>query len=110
MSPPRWRLECASNTGTLLCQALDRVSLSSTNGVLGAVSVQLENDAKTPAILVQVPLGIAIANAVRVGTKSGPGQTLSVVTCTREGCLARRRRSRCSLPTTCSTRTPMRVR
>lgn len=85
-----WRLECASTTGgSLACEALDRVSVRTTGAVVGGLSVHFLADGKTPEILVQVPLGIAVPAGVRVGTNSGIMQTLPVSTCNRDGCFAR---------------------
>jgi len=86
-----WRLECASNAADLACQALDRVSLRANNAVVGALSVRLSRDKKTPVLFVQVPLGIAIPNAVRVGTGSGALQTVQILTCNRDGCFGNAR-------------------
>jgi invasion protein IalB len=82
-----WRLECSSaTTGDLVCQALNRVSVRATNAVVGALSIRLGGDKKTPMLYVQVPLGIAIPNNVRVGTPNGVVQTVKILTCTRDGC------------------------
>jgi invasion protein IalB len=86
-----WRLECSSNAADLSCQALDRVSLRANNAVVGALSVRLSRDKKTPVLFVQVPLGIAIPNAVRVGTGSGAVQTVQILTCNRDGCFGNAR-------------------
>ncbi len=90
-SPPMivvsgWRLECSSTTANLSCQALDRVSMRANNAVVGALSVRLSGDKKTPILFVQVPLGIAIPNGVRVGTTSGAVQTVQILTCNGNGC------------------------
>ncbi len=82
-----WQLECASGmSGALACQALDRVNVRANNAVVGALSIHLTSDKRTPLLYVQVPLGIAIANSVRVGVPNGVVQTVKILTCTRDGC------------------------
>lgn len=82
-----WQLECASgNTGVLACEALDRVNVRANNAVVGALSIRLSSDKRTPLIFVQVPLSIAIPNDVRVGTPNGVVQNVKILTCTRNGC------------------------
>ncbi len=44
-----------------------------------------------PIVFVQLPLGIAIPNAVRVGTAGGALQTIAILTCNRDGCFGNAR-------------------
>jgi invasion protein IalB len=84
-----WRLDCATTAGTFACQLVNRVSLRSNNAVVGAVAVHLSGDGKSPLIDVQVPLGIALAPGVHIGTASGALQAVSLVRCRVDGCYAR---------------------
>jgi invasion protein IalB len=64
-----WRLDCATTAGTF--------------------AVHLSGDGKSPLIDVQVPLGIALAPGVHIGTASGALQAVSLVRCRVDGCYAR---------------------
>ncbi len=82
-----WQLRCTSgSTGVVACEALDRVNVRANNAIVGALSIHLGSDKRTPLLDVQVPLGIAIPNDVRVGTPNGVVQSVKILTCTRDGC------------------------
>lgn len=84
-----WRLECDSLGGGLQCQLIDQITARGNNAVISAISVRRTSDAGMPVMIVQVPLGIAVDDAVRVGFENGAVQTLPVFTCNRNGCFAR---------------------
>lgn len=84
-----WRLECDSLSGPLACQVTDRVTARANDAVISAISLRIDPLAKTPVMLVHVPLGIAVQDAVRVGFETGAVQTLPVYTCNAGGCFAR---------------------
>ncbi|HEY0798911.1 MAG TPA: invasion associated locus B family protein [Candidatus Baltobacteraceae bacterium] len=83
-----WSLQCGSPGGKVACQVLDQVVIRSNNAVLGAVDVQLPAGAKSPLVFVQIPLGTAVDDPVRVGFTGGPTQSVPVATCNRNGCFA----------------------
>lgn len=84
-----WRVECASQSSALSCQLIDQVTARANNGVLAGVTVVQTGAAKTPTIVVQVPLGAALDQSVRVGFNSGAEQLLPFVSCYNNGCFAR---------------------
>jgi invasion protein IalB len=84
-----WRLECNTVAGSLQCLLLDQVTARSNNAVISAISIRRANDGKSSAMVVQVPLGTAVDDAVRVGFENGAVQTLPFYTCNRSGCFAR---------------------
>ena len=84
-----WRLECDSRSGPLACQLIDQVTARSNNAVISAISLHVDAMTKGPIMVVQVPLGIAVEDAVRVGFENGAVQTLPIYTCNRNGCFAR---------------------
>jgi invasion protein IalB len=84
-----WSLQCSSpGGGKLFCQLLDQVSVRSNGAVLAAISVHQPTGSKTPTMLLQVPVGIAVDEGVHVSVAAGTEQTLPVVTCNRNGCFA----------------------
>lgn len=83
-----WRVECSSRNNTLSCQLVDQVLTRANNGVIAGISVLQAGDAKTPTMVVQVPLGVGVADGVRIGIGSDE-QLLPFISCYGNGCFAR---------------------
>jgi invasion protein IalB len=73
----------------LICQLFNQVAIRSNNAVIGAISIRRPSGAKTPIMIVQIPEGTALDDAVRVGFENGTVETLPFYTCNRSGCFAR---------------------
>lgn len=84
-----WRVECSSQSNALACQLIDQVTARANNGVIAGISVVQAGAAKTPTLVVQVPLGAALDQSVRVGFNSGAEQMVPFVSCYNNGCFAR---------------------
>lgn len=84
-----WRLECNTQSNTLLCQVLDEITARANGAVIAAVSIRLQQDGKTPLLIVQTPLGVAVDDPVHIGLEGGSGQSLAFLTCFSSGCFAR---------------------
>lgn len=84
-----WRVECSSRNNALSCQLVDQVLARANNGVIAGITVQQSSDGKTPVMIVQVPLGAAVDQPVRVGFSNGTQQALPFVSCYANGCFAR---------------------
>ena len=84
-----WRVECGSSGSALACVVLDEIRARANGTVLSAISLTMPAGSKSPQVVVQIPLGIAIDDGVRVGFENGAVETLRVYTCNREGCFAR---------------------
>lgn len=84
-----WRVECSSGNNALSCQLVDQVLARANNSVIAGISVLQTGTAKTPTIVVQVPLGVAVSDGVHVGLNGGDAETLSFVACYSNGCYAR---------------------
>ena len=84
-----WRLECSSQSNALSCQVVDQVVARSNNAVITGISIVQAGPAKTRTIVVQLPLGVALDQPVRVGFNAGPEQMLPFVSCYNNGCFAR---------------------
>jgi invasion protein IalB len=82
-----WRLDCTSVGGALECQLRDEVTARANNAVISA-SIRQDATSAAPLAIVQIPLGTAIDDAVRVGFNNGALQRLPVRTCNRNGCFA----------------------
>jgi invasion protein IalB len=83
-----WRVECSSRNNVLSCQLVDQVLARANNGVIAGISVLQAGEGKTPTMVVQVPLGVSIADGVRVGIGSNE-QLLPFISCYGSGCFAR---------------------
>lgn len=84
-----WRVDCSSRNNALSCRLVDQVLARANNGIIAGLSIVQTGDAKTPTMVVQVPLGAAVADGVRVGIIGGSEQTLPFVSCYNSGCFAR---------------------
>lgn len=84
-----WRVECTSANNALSCQLVDQITARANNGVIAGISVVQAGSAKAPTIVVQVPLGAALDEPVRLGFNGGAEQLLSFVSCYANGCYAR---------------------
>jgi invasion protein IalB len=84
-----WRVECSSQSNALACQLIDQVTARANNGVIAGISVVQAGAAKTPTLVVQVPLGAALDQPVRMGFNSGAEQMVPFVSCYNNGCFAR---------------------
>jgi invasion protein IalB len=105
-----WRLECNAPGGNkLFCQLLDQVSVRSNGAVLAAISVHQAGGSKVPTMLLQVPVGIAVDDGVRVSVQGSTGQTLPVVTCNRDGCFAQAQTGATLLEAMRTAKQPLRI-
>jgi invasion protein IalB len=104
-----WRTECGYQGPAVSCELLDRVTRRSDNVVIAAVSLRMPAGAKTPTLVVQVPLGIAVQNAVRIGFENGIVQNIRLTTCTRAGCFARGEASEPLISTMQGGKLPLRI-
>jgi invasion protein IalB len=82
-----WRVECANDGKVLDCRAIFQVTQRDNNQLIAAVAIRVPPDTKKPVILIQLPLGIQVAEAVTVRVDEAQPEKFGVQTCTQAGCL-----------------------
>jgi len=87
-SPPAaWRVECTGDGKTLDCRALQSlVNREDNKQLVALISVRTPSDTKTPVMMLQLPLGLNLAEPVQIHVDSGPVEKQQVQTCTNNGC------------------------
>ena len=85
--PAAWRVECAGDGKTLECRALQSlVNREDNKQLVALISVRTPPDTKTPVMMLQLPLGLNLAEPVQIHVDSGPVEKQQVQTCTNNGC------------------------
>jgi len=83
-----WRVDC-NNTGKALdCRAYNEVAQGDRRQIVSSISVRYAAEEKKPVIIVQVPLGILVSEAVAVSVDGDQPQRIVIETCTPAGCFA----------------------
>jgi invasion protein IalB len=81
-----WRVECTNNGKALDCRAYLDVVQRDNNQVITSVTVRYPTETKKPVMMVQLPLGILVSEAVAIGVDAGQPERSTVQTCTQQGC------------------------
>jgi len=85
--PAAWRVECTGDGKTLDCRALQSlVNREDNKQLVALISVRTPSDTKTPVMMLQLPLGLNLAEPVQIHVDSGPVEKQQVQTCTNNGC------------------------
>jgi invasion protein IalB len=82
-----WRIECANDGKALDCRAINRVNHRDTRELIAAVAVRIPPDSKKPAVIIQLPLGIQLADKITLRVDEGKPESYPIQTCTQTGCL-----------------------
>jgi invasion protein IalB len=82
-----WRIECANDGKALDCRAINRVNHRDTRELIAAVAIRIPPDSKKPALIVQLPLGIQVADKITLRVDEGQAEGFPIQTCTQTGCL-----------------------
>lgn len=88
--PAAWRVECSGNGKMLECGAIQqmvRVEKESRQLVAQLVA-RLAADTHTPVLLMQLPLGINVAEPIQLKVDAGAIEKHPLQTCTNAGCMA----------------------
>ena len=85
-----WVSQCASDSrgGVLQCSVKAEVGVAATGQLLASFTVNIPSDTHMPAMLVQVPLGLSLAEGVSLNVDGANSQTLPLQTCDTNGCYA----------------------
>jgi len=86
-TPAAWRVECAGDGKTLDCRAVQQMINRDDKHLVVQLSARIAPDTKAPVLLIQLPLGISLAEPVQLKVDNGPVERYPVQTCTNVGCL-----------------------
>jgi invasion protein IalB len=85
-SPPAaWRLECVGDGKTLECQTMQSLINRDDGKLVVLVSVRFPPKAP-PVMMLQLPLGLNVAEPVQIAVDKGVPDRQPVQTCTNAGC------------------------
>jgi len=84
--PAAWRVECTGDGKTLDCRAVQQVFQRETRQLLVSLVVRPAADAKTGAMILQLPLGLNLTEPILVKVDNGPPEKQPIQTCTNVGC------------------------
>jgi invasion protein IalB len=85
-APAAWRVECSGDGKTLDCRALQQIFHRETRQLLVSLLVRPAADGKSGAMIVQLPLGVNVAEPVLLKVDNGAPEKQSIQTCTNVGC------------------------
>jgi invasion protein IalB len=81
-----WRVECTGDGKTLDCRAVQQVFQRETRQLLVSLVVRPAADAKTGAMILQLPLGLNLTEPILVKVDNGAAEKQPIQTCTNVGC------------------------
>jgi invasion protein IalB len=84
-APAAWRLECVGDGKTLECQIVQSLVSREDGKLVVLVSVRLPPKAQ-PVMMLQLPLGLNVAEPVQIAVDKGVPDKQPVQTCTNTGC------------------------
>jgi invasion protein IalB len=86
-----WRVECTGDGKMLDCRAVQQLFQRIPNQgdrLLVAVLVRRPPDAKQAQMMIQLPLGLNLTEAIQVRVDNGTVETYPIQTCTNVGCFS----------------------
>jgi invasion protein IalB len=83
-----WRVDCNNNGKTLDCRAYNEAVQGERRQIVSSISVRYAAEEKKPVMIVQVPLGILVSEAVSVSVDGDKPDRIVIETCTPAGCFA----------------------
>jgi invasion protein IalB len=81
-----WRVECASEGKTFECRALQQLVQRDSNQLVAGITIRVPPETKKPVMMVQLPLGILVAEPMTMKVDEGQPERLAIQTCTPSGC------------------------
>jgi invasion protein IalB len=87
---PGWAARCssASRDAPLECAVEETAILQKTGQLIILVNIRVQSDTRTPAILVQLPLGLNLPGGAKLQVDDGHATDLQIQTCEARGCYA----------------------
>ncbi|MBS0548037.1 MAG: invasion associated locus B family protein [Proteobacteria bacterium] len=88
--PAAWRVECSGNGRMLECGAIQQMVRveNQSRQLVAQLVARLSADTHAPILLMQLPLGINVAEGIQLQVDAGKTEKYPVQTCTNAGCLA----------------------
>jgi invasion protein IalB len=88
--PPGWAARCssASRDAPLECAIEESAVLSKTGQLIVQVNIRVPSDTHTPAVLLQLPLGLNLPVGAKLQVDDGKTADLQIQTCEAAGCYA----------------------
>ena len=86
--PPaaNWRVECSGDGKVLDCRAVQQIVLRDTQQLVAALAIRVPPETKKPVMMIQMPLGILVSEAVEFVVDEGKPERFPVQTCNQQGC------------------------
>jgi invasion protein IalB len=81
-----WRVECTNDGKALDCRAVQLVVLRDNQQLVAGLAVRVPGDSKKPVMMVQMPLGVIVSEAVELIIDDGKPEKFNIQTCTSQGC------------------------
>jgi invasion protein IalB len=83
-----WRVECSGDGKTLDCRAVQQMIQQDTRQIVAHFAVRVPSDTKTPVMMIQLPLGLNLAEPIQMKVDNGAPDKYPIQTCTATGCFA----------------------
>jgi len=83
-----WRVECSGDGKTLECRAVQQMVQQETRQVVAHLAVRVPSESKTPVMMIQLPLGLNLAEPLQMKVDEGTADKHQIQTCTATGCFA----------------------
>ena len=82
-----WRIECANDGKALDCRTINRVHQRDTQQLIASVAIRLPRGVKKAFVMIELPLGIQVAENVTLQVDDKTPERYPIQTCTQTGCL-----------------------
>lgn len=81
-----WRVECTSNGPVLDCRTVQQVVTRENQQLVAGLTVRVPAETKKPVMMVQMPLGVMVSEAVNLVVDDGKPEQFNIQTCNQQGC------------------------
>lgn len=81
-----WRVECTSDGQALDCRAVQQVITRENQQLVAGLTVRVPVETKKPVMMVQMPLGVMVSEAVDLAVDDGKPEQFNIQTCNQQGC------------------------
>lgn len=81
-----WRVECTGDGKVLDCRLVQQVLLRENQQLVIGLTVRFPSETKKPVMMIQMPLGILVSEAVVFRVDEGKPESFNIQTCNQQGC------------------------
>lgn len=81
-----WRVECSGDGKVLDCRAVQQIVLRDTQQLVAGLAIRVPVETKKPVMMIQMPLGILVSEAVEFAVDDAKAERFPVQTCNQQGC------------------------